>query len=272
MNIKKINRIFRFLFPKKYSQSEMFEIKLRKNRLITDFEKSNCNYIVETSNHYKLILRDYKFSDYEVFEQIFNYKEYDVVLKMMLSNFDLLTETIIIDAGANVGYTSLFFSNYFDNLKIFAIEPSFSNVEIYKQNVKLFKNNTVVKLYHSALSHNSGLTFKVERNFRDRKDWSITTKEDIEGDINGITIIDIIEENKLEYISLLKIDIEGAERFLFGNKNQLSFLNITQIIAIEIHDEFNCRIEIENTLKEKGFFLFESGELTIGINKILFNE
>ncbi|TDE04570.1 FkbM family methyltransferase [Flavobacterium hiemivividum] len=227
---------------------------------------------MEISNQYNLILRDYNFSDYEVLEQIFNFREYDVVLKMMLLNFEHLKSPVIIDAGANVGYTSLFFSNYFKDLRIFAIEPSFSNVEIYRQNINFFKNNTATKLYHRALSHKSSLTFTVERNFRDRKDWSITTKEDVKGEVKGITIDDILKENSLEYISLLKIDVEGAERFLFTNNNDLSFLKNTKIVAIEIHDEYNCRIEIENILRRKGFFLFESGELTIGINKILFND
>ena len=67
----------------------------------------------------------------------------------------------------------------------------------------------------------------------------------------------------------MKIDIEGAERFIFDNNNDLSFLKKTKIIAIEIHDEYNIREEIISILKENQFLLLESGELTIGINKSL---
>jgi hypothetical protein len=39
------------------------------------------------------------------------------------------------------------------------------------------------------------------------------------------------------------------------------------MVALEIHDEFNIRNSIENILVENNFLLFNSGELTIGINK-----
>jgi predicted hydrocarbon binding protein len=106
----------------------------------------------------------------------------------------------------------------------------------------------------------------LENDFRDRKDWALTTKEDLNGEVEGITLREIILENKLTYITFLKIDVEGAERFIFRADADLSFLNITKLIAIEIHDEFNIRPTIYQILKEYGFCIFELGELTIGIN------
>jgi FkbM family methyltransferase len=267
MNIKKMKRIYRFLFPKNYSETELFENRLKANSLITHFEKKKSNYLIEVNNTFNLILRSYEFSDYEVFEQIFNNREYDVVLKMMLMNFDFEKEKIVVDAGANVGYTSVFFSRYCHNVKIYGIERSHSNIEIYYENIKLLQKNANIKIYHRALSKNPSCTFKLEREFRDKKDWSITTKLDNSGEVKGVTVDEIIIENNLEYISLLKIDIEGAERFILNKENNLSFLKITEIIAIAIHDEFNCREKIYDVLIENSFFLLESGELTIGINK-----
>ena len=113
-------------------------------------------------------------------------------------------------------------------------------------------------------------TFEITRDFRDGRDWSIATKETEDGAIKGITVSEIIEENKLEYITLLKIDIEGAERFILREGADLTFLKLTQIIALEIHDEFNIRDGIYELLINNNFFLLESGELTIGINKTMF--
>jgi FkbM family methyltransferase len=127
--------------------------------------------------------------------------------------------------------------------------------------------NSNVKLYERALSEKENMRYSVERNFRDKKDWSITTKSDVTGAVIGISVSEIIKDNGLKYISLLKIDIEGAERFIFNMENDLSYLKITQIVALEIHDEFNIRSSIENILIENNFLLFNSGELTIGINK-----
>ncbi len=117
------------------------------------------------------------------------------------------------------------------------------------------------------------MSFELENIFRDRKDWAFTTKEINNGTILGITINEIVKNNKLKNITFLKIDIEGAERFIFDKENNLSFLKITKIIAIEIHDEFNIRETIYSILKENNFILFEtSGELTIAINKYFLNE
>jgi len=63
------------------------------------------------------------------------------------------------------------------------------------------------------------------------------------------------------------MDIEGSEKEVFTNPNSdVSFLAITKCIAIEIHDEFDCREAIYEILTKYGFLLFNSGELTIGVN------
>ena len=82
---------------------------------------------------------------------------------------------------------------------------------------------------------------------------------------------EIIYENKLEIIDILKIDIEGGERFLFDDRKSFSFLDKTRILVIEIHDEFNIRPRIYRILKDKNFMLLENGELSIAFNKNFFD-
>lgn len=264
--IKKIKLIFRIIFKKKISQQQQFEGKLKNNNLINSFEQNNEEYLVNLKSGFKLYVRNHNYSDYEVFEQIFCYKEYEIILKMLLLNQFQNQRKIIIDAGANVGYTSVFFSLFLNEPKIFGIEPSSENCKIYLKNIKNLEN---IKIYQNALSERSNTFFNLDRAFRDGKDWSISTEENKNGNVKGISIQEIIVENKLNYISLLKIDIEGAERFIFKKGNNFDFLKITQIIALEIHDEYNVRLSIYDILKENNFFLFECGELTVGLNKIL---
>lgn len=45
-----------------------------------------------------------------------------------------------------------------------------------------------------------------------------------------------------------------------------------RVVALEIHDEFNCRTNIQNILTKYGFDYTNSGELTIGINKNLISK
>lgn len=265
---KKIKQIAKIILSKKLNEIQYFENKLATNTAIKSFKKiDDLYYEVELISNDKVVIRNQKHSDFSVFRQIFNEKEYGLVLKTFLLNDNFKGKKIIIDAGANVGYTSSYFSINLDDVQIFAVEPSEKNAQVFALNVSFLKNKDKVLLYQNALSDKENQFFETETNFRDGKDWSITTKEVENGTLKGITIDEIIRENNLSYISLLKIDIEGAERFIFTKENNLSFLDKTQIIAIEIHDEFNIRQTIHSILKEHQFFLFESGELTIGINK-----
>lgn len=213
-----------------------------------------------------IVIRGYTSSDYSVFWQILVTGEYRIVLKIFELNSQSIAKTNIIDAGGNIGLTSVFFAFFLKESQIFTIEPSDENCKILFENVKKYKN---IKVYQNALSEKPNTYFNLDRGFRDGKDWAITTKESLDGQVKGITINEIIIENKLDYISLLKIDIEGAERFIIREENDLKFLEVTYIIAIEIHDEFNIRNLILDILIKNNFFLIESGELTIGINKNL---
>ena len=269
--LKKIKQIAKIILLKKPTPIQFFESKLVTNELIERYIKIDQNhYEIELFSGTKLIVRNHEHSDYSVFKQIFNDEEYGLVLSIFKLNKNFKDQLInIIDAGANVGYTSVYFAVNLKNVKIYAVEPSDKNAIVYQKNQDFLSNGSNLKLYQKALSENDNKFYETESNFRDGKDWSITTKEVEDGLLEGISIAKIIKENSLNYISLLKIDIEGAERFIVKKENDLSYLKITQIIAIEIHDEFNIRASIQDILIENNFFLFESGELTIGINKDL---
>lgn len=270
MKFKKFRKIYRILFPINAS------FKILKNDLI---ESELLKSILEKDGHYeillhdetKVIVRNQRHSDAKVFKQIFLEEEYSTIKSLMLLNHDFNESKIIIDAGANVGYTTVYFSNIFKNAKIIAIEPSFENAEFFLKNIKTLKNSNNIVFYQNALAGKEGLNFSLDRGFRDGKDWSIATYFNQNGKIKGISLNEIICNNNLDYISFLKIDIEGAERFIFNFENDLSFLKITEIIAIEIHDEFDIREIIEKILIQYNFLIFNSGELTIGINKMKIN-
>jgi hypothetical protein len=98
----------------------------------------------------------------------------------------------------------------------------------------------------------------------------VTTEEAEDGQVRSITIDEICNLHKWQIVDLLKIDIEGAEIELFSDPKNVQFLAKVKLIAIEIHDEFDCRNKIEEIIKSYGFVIFHSGELTIGINTLLF--
>ena len=110
----------------------------------------------------------------------------------------------------------------------------------------------------------------IGKSTRDGADWATTTQESSNGTIPGITLLELLNEGT-GFFDLLKIDIEGAERFIFKSQVNQDFLDRTKVLVIEIHDEFNIRTSIYQILQKHGFSILEQGELSLGINTKLKN-
>jgi FkbM family methyltransferase len=252
LKVKKVNlhNIWRLDF---YIYSIKNEMKILK--------ETNSYFIVEfkLNQNRKFIIRHRPSSDFAVFKSVIIDKQYSL-------NFQLKgnEQKVIIDAGANCGYTTIFFKDSFPNSFIYAVEPCQSNFEFLKANIQL--NKLVdLKIINKALWYeNDFLT--LDMSFRDGLEHSVRTVKDVNNKfiIPAISLKNLINEFHIKNIDILKIDIEGAEAEIFDKDKHLSdFLKITKNIAIEIHDEFNCRENIESILNNHIFNLVEVGELTV---------
>ncbi len=206
-------------------------------------------------------------SDAKVYQQVLLQQEYKSVIEIY-NQFFIAPPLQLIDCGANIGLASLYFAIHFPTVSITAIEPFLQNS--IAAEINLEKNNVQNYTLLQGGVWNKNTSLFINRNFRDGKEWSINLIE--KGDentetIKGFCLATII--NKIAVpIDILKIDIEGAEKELFNNDQYAaSFLSKVKCIAIEIHDEFNCRNDIYAVLRKNGFFYYNSNELTIGLNK-----
>ena len=215
-------------------------------------------------NNYNLRIRGVGHSDLEVFGQIFRKKEYQLIADILTLNA-CEKPLVVIDAGANIGFTSVFLHQLLPACRFIAIEPDLENARLAKANLEA--NEVDFVFLQKALAEAPGKRFDLGRQFRDAKDWAFTTEANAQGSIPGITIPEIIDEQNLDYISFLKIDIEGYERFIFSEQANLDFLDKVAVLALEIHDEFDCRETIYQRLRAAHFLLFNHGELTVGIKK-----
>ena len=202
-------------------------------------------------------------SDMAVFKQILGWEEYKPVVQAYKNHFGADAATII-DAGGNIGLTSLYFSAHFPEASIVSIEPDADNFNLLVTNLR---QQTVDCVWGAVWSHNGQLT--MVNDFRDRLSWSRRVKEaetEASRSIPAYSLMHIKTEHNFACIDILKMDIEGAEKEIFGQPN-LDFLKHTKCVAIEIHDEFECRDTIYQCLTDYGFTHFSTGELTIGINR-----
>lgn len=206
-------------------------------------------------------------SDLNVFAQIYQYNEYKPLVETFKKHFPNHETLNIIDAGSNIGLTSVYLSKHFPDSKFITIEPDSSNFESVSYNLETNGIKNAVKIKGGLWSKNTNL--KIVKDFRDKNDWSIRVEEtNEEADLKAFSIPFLMNEHKLDTIDILKIDIEGSEKEVFTGLNaDVSFLDKTKCIAVEIHDEFDCREAIYKILKEYNFEFFDSGELTIGVNQ-----
>ncbi|HEY0054498.1 MAG TPA: FkbM family methyltransferase [Pedobacter sp.] len=238
-------RIHDFLTAEKYSLTETSE-----------------NLLIEKEG--KTIYLRKSASDVEVAEQILFKQEYLPLIDLIKINN--LSVSNLVDAGANIGLATLFINSHFPNLKCICIEPGRDNYTLLLKNLEASDTNAICK--NAALWHKNEF-LALDHNFRDGKEWSLTVNDhtDAKKDIQGITLNQLIVEHDLETIDILKIDIEGAERYILNKDlNDLTFLNRTKVIAIEIHDEFDIRESIYETLRTHNFVLSTISELTFGVN------
>tara|TARA_B100001750_G_scaffold246853_1_gene270591 strand:+ start:5409 stop:6245 length:837 start_codon:yes stop_codon:yes gene_type:complete len=233
-----------------------------------ELKEQEALYRLELKNYANpFFIRNRPSSDYDVLRQVIFEAEYETACTALELNFQPGEPITIIDAGANIGLTSRFFAARFPLSVIYSLEPEPENFKMLLKNVGNFEN---IKPLQKALSAELGKRFDIGKSTRDGADWAKTTQESPNGTIPGIILQELLNEGT-GFFDLLKIDIEGAERFIFDSQVNQDFLDRTKVLVIEIHDEFNIRTSIYQILQKHGFSILEQGELSLGINTKLKN-
>jgi FkbM family methyltransferase len=168
-------------------------------------------------------------SDIRVFEQIFIRNEY---------KFDVNRDPeFIVDAGANIGLASVYFANQFPNARILAIEPEKENFEVLVKNVKPYPN------VQPVLGALWGERAEVEVVDRGLGNWGFmietssdrqTPSKSSHQKVEGMTVDMILDRYDVQKISILKLDIEGAELEVFRNSS--SWIDRIDSLIIELHE------------------------------------
>jgi FkbM family methyltransferase len=141
--------------------------------------------------------------------------------------------SVIIDAGANIGLTSVFFANRFPTARIIAVEPEPANFELLKKNVAYYPNVTPLR---AALWKEDGNVTLFDPG---SGSWGFQTREQRDGEsgtgsVPSMSIATLMARCSLQWIDLLKVDIEGAEKEVFERAE--AWIERVGILMIELHD------------------------------------
>jgi FkbM family methyltransferase len=168
-------------------------------------------------------------SDVTLFQSIFLEHEYDIVLSQ--------SPRVIVDAGANVGFTSVWYANKYPNATIIAIEPEKRNFEILQKNIAGYKN---VRALRAALWSENKRVSIVDPGLGS---WAFRVQEPEEREsprdanlTEAFTLSYVMSLFGLAHIDILKVDIEGSEKEVFENSS--TWIDRIGVIVIELHDRY----------------------------------
>lgn len=143
---------------------------------------------------------------------------------------------IIIDVGAGTGNDTLLFSSVVGSLgKVIAIE---AHPKTFLCLAKMCKYNNLknVVLYNYAITDRE-MGVLIENSSNHLRNTILNQKKGIK--IQGTTLDKLLENHNIEYISFLKMNIEGAEKLAI--KEMKNTLKKTRFICIACHDFLNRR-------------------------------
>ena len=174
-------------------------------------------------------------SDLFVAAQIFGHKEYALDDRMT----DRLNERsaelrkagrvpVIIDGGANVGYSALFFADTYPDALVVALEPDQDAVTSLKRNA----DQPRIQSIHAALwSHTDGVRLQSTEN----GSWGHFVGDGDEGELTpSVTLHGLFADNPEWEPLIVKLDIEGAEKTVVDASPDV--FGSAACIMIEPHD------------------------------------
>ena len=138
-----------------------------------------------------------------------------------------------VDLGANIGVVSIWVDrlNEFreDKIKIIAVEPEPTNFSLLTENVANNPKFSSPVLVNRAV-HYENTTVKIT------PQGANSNILDGQGsDVETITIEQLMADNKLKEVSVIKVDIEGFEIDLFMN-TPISVINKLKYIILEVEE------------------------------------
>jgi FkbM family methyltransferase len=142
--------------------------------------------------------------------------------------------SVIVDAGANVGYFSLLFAKWMRGQgAIHAFEPFPETAERFERNLKLNPEfQPMIRLHRSALSDFAGRT---NMSVPDQKNQGCNhLGEGGENEVEVTTLDAFCEKERLTKVDLIKVDVEGSEVALLRGAEE-TIRRFRPILMIEVN-------------------------------------
>lgn len=176
----------------------------------------------------RLWLRANRGADGFIHGEVFEHDYYDLHLPFKPDT--------ILDLGANIGLTSIYFARCFPDARIAAVEPIPSNLRLLRKNLEL--NGVAAEVVAGAVDAVDGeVLMDIEQ-----LDYGHRVVGAAEADRQGglavaaYSVPTLMRQLGWERIGLLKVDIEGHEKTLLADC--AGWIDRVEAMCIECHDGF----------------------------------
>lgn len=173
-------------------------------------------------------------ADLGVIRDIFTGRDFDLSrlkkrFKQIQRFYDSCAEPMIIDCGANIGASCVWFAHEYPRAKILAVEPDSDNFQLLTQNCE---GDRVIG-FKGAIASKPGTLALLDPG---NGEWGYRTSKQDANAVENVRAYSIDELLQVQPGTpfILKIDIEGFEKDLFDDPS--SAINRFPIVIIELHD------------------------------------
>jgi FkbM family methyltransferase len=226
-NVKKLNSTTSL----EQKQLETFE----KEKRIEDLRVNGLERFTETDT----IFLNHKFKIIDNASYQFIKKElFDLEIYKFNSKNE---EPYIIDCGANIGLSIIYFKQLFPNAEIIAFEPDDKVFKALKYNIEAFNFSNVKLIKKACWNEETILKFYSEGADGGRVAMSFDTKQIIE--VETIRLRKFLDRK----VDFLKIDIEGAEVQVLTDCEE--FLGNVENLFVEYHSYIGIEQTLDKLLK-----------------------
>ncbi|MDR1893296.1 MAG: FkbM family methyltransferase [Spirochaetales bacterium] len=178
-----------------------------------------------------LFIRD-KTTDVPQYKAIIEEGEYDFTPRR--------PPEVILDAGANIGLSTVYFANRYPGAKIIALEPEGGNYKMLVKNTEnypqvraiqaaLWDRVTEIDLFDTGLGNDGFMAAPGGAGDELLTPWAARRHS-----VQTITVEKIMKDCQIGGIDILKMDIEGAEREVFNNSRE--WMGRVRAIIVELHE------------------------------------
>lgn len=203
-------------------------------------------------------------SDASVLRQVFAGRAYDLSRYRQHAQLRAAIDKIvaagrrplILDAGANIGASSVWFALRYPEAVVVAVEPDPANLEIARRNIARFPN---IVLAPAAIGGESGAV-----NVLAHKSGEATrTERAMSGETPILTVADAVAlAGPATELLIAKVDIEGFEADLFAHN--LDWIDGISALLIELHDWMlpgqHSSASLQRAMFNRGFEMLVRGE------------